>query len=106
MPWSFPGLFQDEQYWGLTAYLLDENGIDLGKPLSTHEKCEGCDNEGICDCERVKEPLGPDNAADILIIPQLVQTHKTAIETEQVVAVVVVGLFLAAAVAYWLLRAI
>ncbi len=106
MPWSFPGLFQDQQYWGLTAYLLDENGVDLGKPLANHDQCEGCDNEGVCDCERVKEPLGPDNAADILIAPGLVQTHKTAIETEQIVAVVVVGLFLAAAVGFWLLRAI
>jgi mono/diheme cytochrome c family protein len=106
MPWAFPGLFQDDQYWGLTAYLLDQNGIDLGKPLPGHEQCEDCDNEGTCDCERVKEELGPDNAAEILIIPELVQTHKTAIETEQIVAVVVVGLFLAAAVAFWLLRAI
>ena len=85
---------------------MDENEVDLGKPLSTNEKCEDCDNEGTCDCEQVKEPLGPDNAADVLIIPQLVQTHKTALETEQIVAVVVVGLFLGAAVAYWLLRAL
>ena len=106
MPWSFPGLFQDEQYWGLTAYLLDENGVDLGKPLVDPDKEETCDCEGNCECERVKEPLGPDNAAEVLIIPDLVQTHKTAFETEQIVAVVVVGLFLAAAVAYWLIRAL
>jgi len=106
MPWPFPGLFQDQQYWGLTAYLLDANGVDLGKPLVDPEKAATCDCEGNCECEQVKEPLGPDNAADILIAPGLVQTHKTALETEQIVAVVVVALFLAAAVAYWLLRAI
>jgi hypothetical protein len=105
MPFAFPGRFQDEQYWGLTAYLLDENGIDLGKPLHHTEKEETCTCEENCKCEQVKEPLGPDNAAEILIIPELVQTHKTAIETEQIVTVVVVGLFLAAAVAYWLVRA-
>ena len=106
MPWPFPGLFQDDQYWGLTAFLLDANGIDLGKPLVDPDKGETCECEGTCECERVQEPLGPDNAADILIVPGLVQTHKTALETEQIVAVVVVGLFLAAAVAYWLIRAL
>jgi len=106
MPWPFPGLFQDVQYWGLTAYLLDENGVDLGKPLVDHEKCEGCESEGTCDCERVKEELGPDNAADILVAPGLVQTHKTAFETEQIVAVVVVGLLLCGAVVFWVIRAL
>lgn len=106
MPWPFPGLFQDDQYWQLTAYLLDANEVDLGKPLVDPDKAETCTCEGDCECERVKEPLGPDNAAEILIIPQLVQTHKTALETEQIVAAVVVGLFLGAAVAYWLIRAL
>jgi hypothetical protein len=106
MPWPFPGLFQDQQYWGLTAYLLDENGVDLGKPLIDHEKCEGCDDEGTCDCERVKEELGPENAADILVAPGLVQTHKTEFETEQLAAVVVVALLLCAAVAFWVIRAL
>jgi hypothetical protein len=106
MPWPFPGLFQDEQYWALTAFLLDANGVDLGKPLVDLEKKETCDCEENCECERVKEPLGPDNAADILIVPGLVQTHKTAFETEQIAAVVVVGLCLCAAVAYWVIRAL
>jgi len=104
MPWPFPGLFQDVQYWGLTAYLLDANGVDLGKPLVDPGKQATCECEGSCECEQVKEPLGPDNAAHILIIPDLVQTHKTAIETEQIAAIVVVGLFLCAAVVYWLIR--
>jgi mono/diheme cytochrome c family protein len=104
MPWPFPGLFQDVQYWGLTAYLLDANGVDLGRPLPNPDKCETCDSEGTCDCERIEEPLGPDNAADILIIPDLVQTHKTAIETEQIAAIVVVSLFLCAGIVYWLVR--
>ena len=106
MPWAFPGLFQDEQYWGLTAYLLDQNDIDLGKPVPDHEDCENCTDEGTCDCERVQEPLGPENAPEILIAPGLVQTHKTAFETEQIAAVVVVGLLLCAAVAFWVIRAL
>ena len=106
MPWPFPGLFQDQQYWGLTAYLLDANGIDLGKPLTDHEKCEDCDEEGTCDCERVEEPLGPENAADILVVPGLVQTHKTAFETEQIAAVVIVGFLLCGAVVFWVMRAL
>lgn len=104
MPWPFPGLFQDVQYWYLTAFLLDANEIDLGQPLPDPDEENAGDCEGTC--ERVKEPLGPDNAAEILIIPQLLQTHKTALETEQIAAVVVVGLFLGAAVAYWLIRAL
>jgi mono/diheme cytochrome c family protein len=106
MPWPFPGLFQDVQYWGLTAYLLDANGVDLGKPLANDEKCEGCEDGGNCDCQRVKEELGPENAADILVAPGLVQTHKTAFETEQIAAVVVVGLLLCAAVVFWVIRAL
>lgn len=106
MPWHAPGLVQEEQVWQLTAFLLDANQVDLGKPLHDPDKAETCTCEGACECQRPKEPLGPDNAAQFLIIPQLVQTHKTAIETEQVVAGVVVGLFLAAAVGYWLLRAL
>ena len=76
------------------------------RPPDGPDKEETCECEGTCECERVQEPLGPDNAADILIVPGLVQTHKTAFETEQIVAVVVVGLFLGAAVAYWLIRAL
>jgi len=106
MPWPFPGLFQDVQYWGLTAYLLDANGVDLGKPLVDPEKAATCDCEGNCECEQVKEPLGPDNAAEILVIPDLVQTHKTDFSAEQIAAVVVVGVLLCAAVLYWLLRAL
>jgi len=106
MPWPFPGLFQDVQYWYLTAFLLDANGVDLGKPLADADECEPCDGEGTCDCQRIKEPLGPDNAAEILIIPDLVQTHKTDFEVEQMAAVVVVGLLMCAAVVYWLLRAL
>jgi len=95
MPWAFPGLFQDVQYWQLTAFLLDANDVDQG---------EACDGEGNGECERVTELLGPDNAAEILIVPNLVQTHKTDLETEQIAAAVVVGLFLCAAVGYWLMR--
>jgi len=106
MPWPSPGLFRDEQYWELTAYLLDANGVDLGKPLVDHEKAATCDCEGSCECEQVKEPLGPDNAAEILVIPHLVQTRKTDFTAEQIAAVVVVGLFLCAAVLYWVLQAL
>lgn len=104
MPWPFPGLFQDFQYWQLTAFLLDANSIDMGEPVTGQSATIDC--QGIEACERAPRVLGPDNAADILIVPQLVQTHKTGFETEQMVAVGVVALFLCAAVGYWLLRAL
>ncbi len=104
MPWSFPGLFQDVQYWQLTAYLLDANGVDLGQSLPASDSPEACDGEGDPKCASAKDLLGPDNAAEILIIPELVQTHKTAFGTEQIAAVAVVGLCLCAAVVYWLVR--
>lgn len=106
MPWPFPGLFQDAQYWTLTAYLLDANGVDLGAQPPDPDEAEACTCEDECECEGRKDPLGPHNAADILIIPDLVQTHRTDFEAEQLAAVVVVGLFLCAAVVYWLIRAL
>jgi mono/diheme cytochrome c family protein len=83
MPWAFPGLFEDETYWQLTAYLADANKIDLGK-----------------------EPLGPDNADRILLLPQLVQTFQTDVELERIVASVTAALLLGAAILYWLIRAL
>ncbi|MGC9334841.1 MAG: hypothetical protein ACP5JJ_11870 [Anaerolineae bacterium] len=108
MPWPFPGLFYDWQYWQITAYLLDANGIDQGAQSIEPDEPEACDCEGEadCECERRKDPLGPHNAAEILIIPDLVQTHRTDFETEQIAAVVIVGLFVCAAVVYWLIRAL
>lgn len=81
MPWSFPGLFEDEVYWNLTAYLADANNIDLPK-----------------------EPLGPDNGDEVLLLPQLVQTHHTAIEQEQAAAGAVAGLLFLTTILYWLVR--
>lgn len=83
MPWSFPGLFEDDVYWNLTAYLADANGVDLPQ-----------------------EPLSPDNGDEVLMLPQLVQTHHTAIEVEQMVAGVVVGLLLVATILYWSVRSL
>jgi mono/diheme cytochrome c family protein len=83
MPWSYPGLFEDDVYWNLTAYLADANGIELPQ-----------------------EPLGPDNGDQVLLLPQLVQTHHTAIKAEQTIAVAVVGLLLVAGVLYWWIRAL
>ncbi len=83
MPWSFPGLFEDEVYWNLTAYLADANGVDLPP-----------------------EPLGPENGDRVLLIPQLVQSHHTAIRVERSVAAVVVGLLLIAAILHRSVRAL
>jgi mono/diheme cytochrome c family protein len=83
MPWSFPGLFEDDVYWNLTAYLADANGIELPKA-----------------------PLGPDNGDEVFMVPQLVQTPHTAIEVEQIVASAVVGLLLVAGILYWLIRSL
>jgi mono/diheme cytochrome c family protein len=83
MPWAFPGLFDDETYWNLTAFLADANNVDLGT-----------------------EPLSPDNADDILIMPDLVQTHHTTVEVERIMAGVVTGLLLGAALLYGFVRAL
>lgn len=74
MPWPFPGILEDAQYWQLTAYLADANGVDWGTA-----------------------PLGPDNAARILMQPGLIQSHRPSIEIERVLAVVVLVLLLGSA---------
>ncbi|UCC65194.1 MAG: hypothetical protein JSV36_09235 [Anaerolineae bacterium] len=71
MPWPYPGLYEDEEYWNLTAYLADANGVAWGP-----------------------EPLGPEKGPDVLLIPELVQIHGAAFGTERVVTVVVVGLLM------------
>jgi mono/diheme cytochrome c family protein len=76
MPWPFPGLFKDEEYWQLTAFLADANQVDF------------------------EEPLGLQNAANVLILPEIVQTHHTPVDVEQVVGLAVVTLLLAGAVLY------
>ena len=83
MPWSFPGLFEDDVYWNLTAYLADANSIDLPP-----------------------EPLGPDNGDQVLMIPQLVQTHHTAIAVEQIAAGAVIGLLFLATILFWGIRSL
>ena len=83
MPWSFPGLFEDDVYWNLTAYLADVNGIDLPK-----------------------EPLSPDNGDEVLMLPQLVQTPHAEIEVEQMVTGVVVGLLVVATILYRSIRSL
>ncbi len=73
MPWAFPGLFEDEVYWQLTAYLAEVNGIDAGPG-----------------------PLGPDNGDDVLLLSGVMQTHHPSFTAEQIVAGVVTGLLVCA----------
>lgn len=47
MPWQAPGLLSDEEYWQLTAFLIDANGLPLGEA-----------------------PLGPENAANVRLDQQ------------------------------------
>jgi len=79
MPWSYPGLFDDATYWNLTAYLARANKIDLPD-----------------------DPLGPRNAARLLLVPDLVQTHQAGIDVERIVAGAITGLLAAAALLYGL----
>jgi hypothetical protein len=81
MPWSFPGLFADEEYWQLTAYLARANEIDF------------------------QEPIGPHNAANIVIVPRLPQTHHSAFEDERFIGIAVLGLLAGAAVLHRWTRA-
>jgi mono/diheme cytochrome c family protein len=82
MPWSYPGLFEDKDYWQLTAYLADVNKVDLG--------------DG---------PLGPENGDEVLLLPHLVQSHHEGTGVERIVAGAIAGLLLGAAALYWLVRA-
>jgi hypothetical protein len=75
MPWAFPGLFDDEEYWRITAYLARKNEIDMPD-----------------------EPLGPLNGDRLLWIPQLPQTHQSPHGYERVVGGAVVVLLVGAAV--------
>jgi len=83
MPWSFPGLFDDDMYWSLTAYLAQANDVDLPQ-----------------------EPLSLDNGDEVLMIPQLAQNYQAAIHVEQIAAGVVVGLLLIATILFWLIRSL
>ncbi len=78
MPWAFPGLFDEETYWNLTAYLAEANGVDLPA-----------------------RPLGPDNGDEVLLIPNLPQAPHPAIAGEQIVAGMVAGLLFLGAALYW-----
>jgi hypothetical protein len=71
MPWSFPGLFDDQTYWALTAYLADANGVDLPP-----------------------EPLGPENGDGVLLISGLVQTHDESVSGHRLAAGAVAVLLL------------
>jgi mono/diheme cytochrome c family protein len=75
MPWSYPGLFDDEEYWPLTAYLAQENQIDYGY-----------------------KTLGPDNGEKVLWIPKLPQTHKSATGFERFAGGALVVLLASAAI--------
>lgn len=71
MPWPFPGLFEDEEYWQLTAFLADAHRVPLRK-----------------------EPLDPDNAANVLWRPQLPRIQRSAVESERVVTLAALVLLL------------
>lgn len=75
MPWSFPGLFDDQEYWRLTAYLAHANQVDLPD-----------------------EPLGPHNGDQVLLIPKLPQTFGPGITFERFVSGAVVLFLVGAAV--------
>jgi mono/diheme cytochrome c family protein len=74
MPWSFPGLFDDEEYWRLTAYLAETNEVDFEKPLD------------------------PEEADDVLLISQLPQTHRSPVKLERAAGVAVLALLVGTAV--------
>jgi cytochrome c5 len=53
MPWQAPGRLTDEEYWQLTAYLIRENGIEIGiQPLNPQ-------NAGLFDL-RDQPSTGPE----------------------------------------------
>jgi hypothetical protein len=77
MPWPFPGLFDDDEYWRLTAFLARANQVDLG--------------------DRV---LSADSAASVLMRAELPQSHHTPVKTERAVTVAVLVLVLGGAGLY------
>jgi hypothetical protein len=77
MPWPFPGIFEDDVYWNLTAHLVDANGIDYGG-----------------------QTIGPENASHIVLKPELVQTHRTNVGLERGVTAMVIVLLMGTTVLY------
>ncbi len=83
MPWSYPGLletswaFSDrqhgEEYWGLTAFLADANGISWGDEL-----------------------LGPDNADQVFLHPEPGQIQRPELGSERLLTGAVLALLLSA----------
>jgi len=73
MPWSFPGLFDDVEYWRLTAYLAEANEVDFQRPLD------------------------PEKAADVLLISKLPQTHRSPVKLERAAGVAVLALLVGTA---------
>jgi cytochrome c len=60
MPWQAPGTLQDEEYWQLTAFLANANGVFLDET-----------------------PLGPDNAAKVRMRPQPVETPSPTVSAQR-----------------------
>lgn len=71
MPWPFPNIMTDEQYWGLVAYLGDANRVVLGR-----------------------EPLAPDNAATVLMGLHYAPGQEPNLKLEWVVTLGVLALLL------------
>jgi cytochrome c len=69
MPWQAPGILSDEEYWGLTAFLAQANGISWG--------------EGM---------LGPTNAANVALDAQASSSKEAALSAR----ILGIGMFLLA----------
>ena len=75
MPWAFPGILPDEEYWQLTAFLADANRVVLNK-----------------------KPVGPDNAEAVLLSLQYAPGQEPDIERERLITGVALVLLLSAVV--------
>jgi len=73
MPWPYPGLFDDETYWQLAAYLADANHILLPK-----------------------EPLGPENGGSVYLGLRTVPGEEPNVGLERAVTAGVVVLMVGA----------
>jgi hypothetical protein len=77
MPWPFPGIFEDDVYWNLTAFLVDANDIDYGG-----------------------QTIGPENGSRIVVKRDLVQTHRTDFGLERWITAAVVVLLMGTTLLY------
>lgn len=106
MPWQEPGLFDEETYWQLTAFLLRENGFNLGdEPLSDQNVAlvrlrPTTDNDTLGQIGEVLD----EKRSDLEITPtgDIQQVPERAVETPSSVIVIALATIVVIGISRWI----